>query len=336
MNTYRCLFGVDVGAVPGGCPEPVLVVPGAAPESPTQHDLEVRNGLIQRQEALLNVYRCRFNIDTEVVSGGCPGGGASQRTPGAGPTAGPALADSIRDVPSDSPHADSIRDVPSDSPHADSIDRLRRNGVLAGGDCGEGRFCPDLPVTGQAFATWLVRILDGRSSPEPVARLVELGVAANCDDQPLGLCPEDPVSRSHMAAFFARAFDLDTPNNPDRFVDVDIDSHNYKNIGRLAATTIDTDCDYPNRFCPSDAVSRAQMANLLARAVDWENARDEVAVTGSDNSINLTVAYDDEDYEATVSWRKPASSKGQGRPLRFAVTDNPGRFRASVLPNRRT
>ena len=71
LNTYRCLFGVDVHAVPGGCEDPDTVVAGAAPQSPTQSDLDVRDGLIQSQEGLLNVYRCQYNIDTQLVPGGC-------------------------------------------------------------------------------------------------------------------------------------------------------------------------------------------------------------------------------------------------------------------------
>ena len=71
LNTYRCLFGVDVDVVPGGCDDPDTVVAGAAPQSPTQGDLEVRDGLIQSQESLLNVYRCQYNIDTQLVPGGC-------------------------------------------------------------------------------------------------------------------------------------------------------------------------------------------------------------------------------------------------------------------------
>ena len=74
LNTYRCLYQVDVGVVPGGCPNPDTTVPGAAPESPTQADLDVREGLIQSQETLLNVYRCRFGVDTQLVPGGCPDG----------------------------------------------------------------------------------------------------------------------------------------------------------------------------------------------------------------------------------------------------------------------
>ncbi|MXZ78639.1 MAG: zinc-dependent peptidase [Acidimicrobiia bacterium] len=74
LNTYRCLFGVDTDVVPGSCPNPDVVVPGVTPEKPSQQDLDVRDGLIQNQEALLNVYRCRFDVDTEIVPGGCVDG----------------------------------------------------------------------------------------------------------------------------------------------------------------------------------------------------------------------------------------------------------------------
>ena len=71
LNTYRCLFGVDTQVVPGGCPNPDKVTPGVSPKNPTPQDIEVRDGLIQNQEALLNVYRCRFDVDTQIVPGGC-------------------------------------------------------------------------------------------------------------------------------------------------------------------------------------------------------------------------------------------------------------------------
>ncbi|MDE0117595.1 MAG: hypothetical protein OXT07_13390 [bacterium] len=74
LNAYRCLFGVDVSVVPGGCPDPDDVSPGAAPRNPSQHDIAVRDQLVQSQEALLNVYRCRFDVDTQIVPGGCVDG----------------------------------------------------------------------------------------------------------------------------------------------------------------------------------------------------------------------------------------------------------------------
>ncbi|MDE0579596.1 MAG: hypothetical protein OXI29_06945 [bacterium] len=71
LNSYRCLFEVDTEVVPGGCPNPDTVAPGVSPTNPTPQDIEVRDGLIQNQEALLNTYRCRFDVDTQIVPGGC-------------------------------------------------------------------------------------------------------------------------------------------------------------------------------------------------------------------------------------------------------------------------
>ena len=185
-------------------------------------------------------------------------------------------------------------------PHADSIARLKDLGVFDGTECEGGNFCPDDPVDHRTFSVWLARVLDEDDDSDAV------GV---CSADPA--CLESPVSRSDMAVVFARAFDLDTPQNPLRFIDVATDSSSYRDIIRLTATTIDTDCDLPSRFCPNDAVSRSQMANLLARAIDWQQAEAEVAVSGSDNSIGLTVTYNEEEYEATVSWSAPSADKGQ-------------------------
>ena len=184
--------------------------------------------------------------------------------------------------------------------HADSITRLKDLGVFDGTECAQGYFCPDDPVDHATFSVWLARVLDGGDDSDTV------GV---CAADPA--CLESPVSRSDMAVVFARAFDLDTPRNPLRFIDVATDSPSYGSIISLAATTIDTDCGRPSRFCPDDVVSRSQTANLLARAIDWQKSEAEVAVSGSDNSIGLVVTYDEEEYEATVSWSAPAADKGQ-------------------------
>ncbi|MYB10055.1 MAG: hypothetical protein F4Y28_08765 [Acidimicrobiia bacterium] len=44
-------------------------------------DIAARDRLIQEQEALLNVYRCMFDIDTQLVPGGCVDGKPSLATP---------------------------------------------------------------------------------------------------------------------------------------------------------------------------------------------------------------------------------------------------------------
>lgn len=49
----------------------------AAPEVP-QEEIRKRDELIFAQESLLNVYRCRFNVDTQVVPGDCADGEPAQ------------------------------------------------------------------------------------------------------------------------------------------------------------------------------------------------------------------------------------------------------------------
>lgn len=76
LDTYRCLFNIDTEAIPGGCIEKGLAPPRAQPPPftaiPTAKDIESRDRLIIAQEAVLNTYRCWFDIDTEIVPGGCP------------------------------------------------------------------------------------------------------------------------------------------------------------------------------------------------------------------------------------------------------------------------
>ncbi|MDE0116904.1 MAG: hypothetical protein OXT07_09835 [bacterium] len=75
LNAYRCLYETDTYAVAGGCDgtSPArLAEPGLPPESPTQADIDIRDDLVAAQERLLNVYRCQFKVDTQLVHGGCP------------------------------------------------------------------------------------------------------------------------------------------------------------------------------------------------------------------------------------------------------------------------
>ena len=78
LNVYRCMFDVDAEIVPGGCADGKPTLPAAEPNpftgTPTAEELAARDNLIGNQEALLNVYRCLFNIDTQIVPGGCVAG----------------------------------------------------------------------------------------------------------------------------------------------------------------------------------------------------------------------------------------------------------------------
>ena len=78
LNVYRCLFGVDAEQVPGGCVDGRPGAPAGQPApfegSATVAAVSVRDHLVSDQEALLNVYRCLFDVDTQIVPGGCVDG----------------------------------------------------------------------------------------------------------------------------------------------------------------------------------------------------------------------------------------------------------------------
>ena len=84
LNVYRCQFDIDTHLSPGGCVGGAPGLPAEEPESfagtPTAEELARRDWLVNAQEALLNDYRCRFDIDTSVVPGGC-GAEAPEPTP---------------------------------------------------------------------------------------------------------------------------------------------------------------------------------------------------------------------------------------------------------------
>ncbi len=78
LNVYRCRFDIDTEIVPGGCTNGAPSQPTHEPPlfagTPTRAEIAARDLLIFAQEVLLNVYRCRFEIDTQIVPGGCTDG----------------------------------------------------------------------------------------------------------------------------------------------------------------------------------------------------------------------------------------------------------------------
>ena len=81
-------------------------------------------------------------------------------------------------------------------------------------------------------------------------------------------CPDDPVTRSQMAAFVVRALGL-TPNTHPGFDDVPSSHTFYHDIGKLATEGITRGCNPPvnDRYCPDDPVTRGQMAAFVVRAL---------------------------------------------------------------------
>jgi hypothetical protein len=164
------------------------------------------------------------------------------------------------------------------SPHEDDIEWLAAAGLTSGCDPVQRLYCPNALVTRGQVAQFLAAALhlsagpdafvDDEGSPYEAAidAIAKAGITSGCDANGPKYCPDDPVSRAQMAAFLAAAFDL--PAGPDAFVDDDGSPHEAA-INAIAKAGITSGCDAANgRFCPDTAVTRAQMATFLHRALD--------------------------------------------------------------------
>jgi VCBS repeat-containing protein len=144
------------------------------------------------------------------------------------------------------------------------------------------QYCPNATVTRGQMAAFLVRFLgltdidptieftDTGSSifEEDILKLATAGITKGCNpptnDQ---YCPNDSVTRGQMAAFLVRALGLTDDGGGDLFDDDD-DSIFEGDIDRLATAGITRGCNPPanTNFCPTDTVTRGQMAAFLHRA----------------------------------------------------------------------
>ena len=169
------------------------------------------------------------------------------------------------------------------------------------------------------------------SEPESlfIERLSDLRVTAGCATKPWRYCPDMSVSRGQMASFLARAFGLGGADDAG-FIDVSEDNAHYDTINMLAASGITAGCSStPKRYCPNLPTTRAQMTSFLSRAIDWRQAREgntpdaddpdqpttsptiPITITGSDNSLQPQVTYDEAKYQANVSWRTTTNNPNQ-------------------------
>jgi len=162
------------------------------------------------------------------------------------------------------------------------IEKLAEAGITKG--CNppiNDRYCPDDSVTRGQMAAFLVRALDltasgssefvddnGSVFEADIEKLAEAGITKGCNP-PVNdrYCPGENVTREQMAAFLVRALGL-TDSGAVDFVD-DNNSGFETDIEKLATAGITKGCNPPvnDRFCPTDAVTRGQMAAFLSRAL---------------------------------------------------------------------
>ena len=171
----------------------------------------------------------------------------------------------------------------TDGVHKPAIDALAARGLFDGTLCADGGFCPDEAIDRKTMAVWVVRApeddepagvdesrFDDVDADEwwaaHVGRFAELEITLGCATNPLRYCPEQPVNRGQMASFLVRALDLE-PAEPAGFTDTEGNTH-AADINALAAAGITAGCSTdPLQYCPTEQVTRAQMATFLARAL---------------------------------------------------------------------
>jgi hypothetical protein len=139
------------------------------------------------------------------------------------------------------------------------------------------RFCPDEHVTRGQMAVFLSRALnlpapsddhfaddDGQFYENAVNRLFEAGITDGCG--PSRYCGDEEITREQMAAFLARTHGLPATTR-DSFVD-DEGSIFESAINKVAQAGITLGCNPPtnNRYCPTDLVTRGQMAAFIRRS----------------------------------------------------------------------
>ncbi|MCP4963810.1 MAG: hypothetical protein GY926_01090, partial [bacterium] len=143
-------------------------------------------------------------------------------------------------------------------------------------------YCPTQLVTREQMAAFLVRFLDLTDDgggnkfvdddtsifQDDIAKLAAAGITRGCNPPAnTNFCPTQSVTREQMAAFLVRALNLTDDGGGNKFVDDDA-SIFQDEIAKLAAAGITLGCNPPanTNFCPTQDVTRGQMAAFLRRA----------------------------------------------------------------------
>ena len=244
------------------------------------------------------------------------------------------IAVAMLTLPTTAAADEGFADVSDSNPHSANIHTLDHAGTYEGTECGRRMFCPSAPLSRAHMAVWLVRVLDG-SDPDPVTatrfsdvagahpqaafieRFAHLGVTEGCTTEPLRYCPDQHVTRSQMASFLARAFNLAAAGESAGFADVAAGGTHSANIDTLAASGITHGCDTePLRYCPRDDVSRAQMASFLVRADAYVQAATDPEEPPADEWVAPYAGYVPEVHPDTPP---PEWVRGDYKPGRLPI-----------------
>ncbi len=171
------------------------------------------------------------------------------------------------------------------SPHEASIEQIVEWGITQG--CADERFCPSRTITRAQMAAFLYQAtthLYGTPDPADKVQLADVGadawywtyaqwaIANTVMRAPGGdFRPQAAVTRSDMAEMLVAAFDhlSASPESQDLFSDVaELSDAAIRAMEGVYDAEVITGCSTaPLRYCPTEEVTRAQMASFLTRAV---------------------------------------------------------------------
>ena len=179
-------------------------------------------------------------------------------------------------------------DVPDSHFARRSVEWMYENDHTRG--CREYFFCPADEATRGEVAVFMKRVLEpylgateakdfsdtqGHQFEAAIGWLAGHGITLGCDPPEFSkFCPDRTITRGEMSALFKRAVDhlilVEAEDfQPGWFVDTQ-DSVFINSTAWLAATGITEGCNPPenSKFCPNQAVTRAELAVFLKRVTD--------------------------------------------------------------------
>ena len=194
-------------------------------------------------------------------------------------------------------------DVPPTHLFYNEIRNISSQAITLG--CGGNNFCPNDSVTREQMAAFIVRALGIHNPPQPtqqrfadvppsntfyafIEQMAVLGITQGCGGG--NFCPQQPVTRDQMAAFIIRALGVINPPQPaqQRFADVPPSNIFYASIEQLALQRITLGCSVnPPNYCPSDPVTRGQMAAFLSRGFGQVANQFPAVFAGLDQTLSL-------------------------------------------------
>jgi hypothetical protein len=128
--------------------------------------------------------------------------------------------------------------------------------------------------------------ISGSVHYDDIVYIAELDITRGCNPPfNTSYCPEGLVTRGEMAAFMVRALGLTDGGGIDHFTDDDGTTFE-SDINKLATAGITSGCSGDgSKFCPSEAVSRGEMAAFLVRGFGFDDPGEGDWFEDDDDSI---------------------------------------------------